>query len=170
MPLANSYNPDVKGFSLGSGNANRGFGDASISGAVAPGMLGQASFFLARQSRIEACLRRSLHGPPSRPPARPPDDPVRPFARQAETLTRNMVSSLTEEEFAQEWKFVTVWIGGNDMCSRGTTATECAIPSPSVVVVPRALGPACVPRQQDSLECHVSVLLTMAAGGRAARA
>ena len=72
MPLANSYNPDVKGFSLGSGNANRGFGDASISGAVAPGMLGQASLFLARQSRIEeACLRRSLHGPAGRPAGRP---------------------------------------------------------------------------------------------------
>lgn len=77
------YNPDLSGFSLGQGNAGRGYGDASISGAVAPGMLGQA---------------------------------------------RNLVDSirdaLSSEAFLSDWKFVTLWIGGNDMCSRATSSTE----------------------------------------------
>lgn len=79
------YNPNIKGFSLAAGNAGRGFGDASISGAVSPGMLGQAT-----------------------------------------TMVRNMQASLSAQEFSQDWKFVTLWIGGNDMCSRATSAAEYA--------------------------------------------
>jgi phospholipase B1 len=77
------YNADLTGFSLGNGNANRGFGDASISGAVAPGMFNQAT-----------------------------------------TLVNNMRTSLSEEDFEGAWKLVSVWIGGNDICSRGTSAEE----------------------------------------------
>eukprot|EP01047_Picozoa_sp_COSAG01_P086819 COSAG01_NODE_19697_length_995_cov_1.034598_1_plen_174_part_01 len=71
------YNENLAGYSLGNGNLNRGFGDASISGAVAPGMLGQVT-----------------------------------------TLVNNMRSSLSGEAFEQDWKLVSFWIGGNDICSR----------------------------------------------------
>lgn len=77
------YNPDLTGFSLGNGNANRGFGDASISGAVASGM-----------------------------------------PNQAQTLISNMQANLTPEEFQESWKLVTIWIGGNDICSAGTSAAN----------------------------------------------
>ncbi len=77
------YNADLSGFSLGNGAAGRGFGDASISGAVSPGMLGQA-----------------------------------------QTLASNMESAMGAEAFANEWKLVTIWIGGNDICSRGTSERE----------------------------------------------
>ena len=72
-----AYNPAVGGGSTGSGNAGRGFGDASISAAVAPGMLGQA-----------------------------------------QTLVANIRNALGDEEWLSEWKLVTLWIGGNDICSR----------------------------------------------------
>ncbi len=77
------YNAELSGFSLGNGNAGRGYGDASISGAVSPGMLGQA-----------------------------------------QTLASNMESAMGTEAFANEWKLVTIWIGGNDICSRGTSELE----------------------------------------------
>ena len=77
------FNPSLTGFSEGNGNAGRGFGDASISGAVSPGMLGQAT-----------------------------------------TLAANMEREMGPDAFREEWKLVTVWIGGNDICSRGTSAQE----------------------------------------------
>jgi hypothetical protein len=77
------YNADLSGFSTGNGNVGLGYGDASISGAVSPGMLSQA-----------------------------------------ETLASNMESAMGAEAFANEWKLVTVWIGGNDICSRGTSQEE----------------------------------------------
>jgi phospholipase B1, membrane-associated len=43
---------------------------------------------------------------------------------QAETLASNMESAMGAEAFANEWKLVTVWIGGNDICSRGTSQEE----------------------------------------------
>jgi phospholipase B1 len=81
--LLKTYNPDLKGFSTGSGNNSRGFGDASISGAVSSGML-----------------------------------------RQANTLIDNMRSNLSADEFENDWKMVSIWIGGNDMCSAGTSTAN----------------------------------------------
>lgn len=77
------YNAELSGFSTGNGAAGRGHGDASISGAVSPGMLGQAR-----------------------------------------TLVENMESAMGAEAFVNEWKLVTIWIGGNDICSRGTSERE----------------------------------------------
>jgi phospholipase B1 len=77
------YNDQLDGFSLGNGAAGQGFGDASVSGAVAPDMLGQA-----------------------------------------QTLVSSMQTSMGPEAYREDWKLVTVWIGGNDICSRATSAEE----------------------------------------------
>lgn len=101
------YNDQLGGFSLGNGNANRGFGDASISGAVAPGMLGQAQTLVSNmqssmgpESYSEDCESTAIPGTVW-------------FPERSETVL--LVFS---------GKLVTVWIGGNDICSRGTSAQE----------------------------------------------
>jgi phospholipase B1 len=79
--LLRTFNPQLKGFSVGIGE--RGFGDVSVSGAVSSGM-----------------------------------------RRQAETLVTNMRNNLSATEFQNDWKLVSMWIGGNDMCSAGTSTAN----------------------------------------------
>ena len=55
--------------------------------------------------------------------APPPQPPALPTGYRSDSL-RVLRDGMGGEAFTTGWKFVTLWIGGNDMCSRATSAQE----------------------------------------------